>query len=137
MAYLSRRFMKQITLLGSVLVAAVALSACDPKPKPRQKPAPSGDNPTEVKPQSPTTPTIDPDSVEPKEKTPDPDPIPKNKIPEPASQRNPEYAIKVEGKTGYVKSPYDNQGRLIDVRGLPPATEAECPYTHRTFLVPP
>ena len=137
MAYLSRRFMKQITLLGSVLVAAVAMSACDPKPKPRQKPAPSGDNPTEVKPQSPTTPTIDPDSVEPKVKTADPDPIPKNKIPEPPGQRNPEYAIKVEGKAGYVKSPYDAQGRLIDVRGLPPGTEAECPYTHRTFLVPP
>ena len=32
---------------------------------------------------------------------------------------------------------YDGQGRLIDVRGLPPGTEAECPYTHRTFLVPP
>ena len=137
MAYLSRRFMKQITLLGSVLVAALALSACDPKPKPRTKPAPSGDNPTAINPQGPNVPTIDPTSVEPTVKTPDPDPIPKNKIPEAPGQRNPEYAIKVEGKAGYVKSPYDTQGRLIDVRGLPPGTEAECPYTHRTFLVPP
>ena len=32
---------------------------------------------------------------------------------------------------------YDTQGRLIDVRGLPPGTEAECPYSRRTFLVPP
>ena len=136
MAYLSRRFMKQITLLGSVLVAALALSACDPKPKPRQKPAPGNDPAAQNAPAT-NVPTIDPGNPEPTTKTPDPDPIPKNKIPEPPGQRNPEYAIKVEGKAGYVKSPYDAQGRLIDVRGLPPGTEAECPYTHRTFLVPP
>lgn len=129
--------MKRITLLGTVLLAAFALSACDPKPQPRQKPAPGPDKPGEEKPQGTNIPTIDPDSVEPTVKTPDPDPIPKNKIPEATGQRNPEYAIKVEGKAGYVKSPYDGQGRLIDVRGLPPGTEAECPYTHRTFLVPP
>lgn len=64
------------------------------------------------------------------------DPTPHVKIPPPPTQ-NPEYAIKAEGKPGYVKSPYDSQGRLIDVRGLPPGTEAECPYTRRTFLVPP
>ena len=46
-------------------------------------------------------------------------------------------AVKVADKPGYVKSPYDSQGRMIDVRGLPPGTEAECPYTRRTFLVPP
>lgn len=130
--------MKQITHLGSVLVAALALTACDPKPKPRQKPAP-GNDPAVQNPQATNVPTIDPGNPETNTtvKPPDPDPIPKNKIPEPPGQRNPEYAIKVEGKTGYVKSPYDNQGRLIDVRGLPPGTEAECPYTHRTFLVPP
>ena len=88
-------------------------------------------------PQGPNVPTIDPNSVGPNVRANDPDPIPKNKIPEAPGQRNPEYAIKVEGKAGYVKSPYDTQGRLIDVRGLPPGTEAECPYTHRTFLVPP
>ena len=129
--------MKQITLLGSVLVAALALSACDPKPKPRQKTAPGSTAPGLENPQGPNVPTIDPNSVGPNVKVNDPDPIPKNKIPEAPGQRNPEYAIKVEGKAGYVKSPYDTQGRLIDVRGLPPGTEAECPYTHRTFLVPP
>ena len=68
----------------------------------------------------------------------DPTPAVKNdKIPPPPTPNNPEYAIKVEGKPGYVKSPYDTQGRLIDVRGLPPGTEAECPYSRRTFLVPP
>jgi autotransporter-associated beta strand protein len=54
----------------------------------------------------------------------------------PPTQNNPEYAIKADGMPGYVKSPYDPQGRLVDVRGLPPGTEAEDPYTRRKFLVP-
>ena len=48
-----------------------------------------------------------------------------------------EFATKAEGHPGYVNSPFDPQRRLIDVRGLPPGTESECPYTRRTFLVPP
>ncbi len=67
----------------------------------------------------------------------DPTPVVRNEKVPPAPVNNPEYAIKVADKPGYVKSPYDTQGRLIDVRGLPPGTEAECPYSHRTFLVPP
>jgi tetratricopeptide (TPR) repeat protein len=49
---------------------------------------------------------------------------------------SPRFATRVPGKSGYVMSPYDSQGRIIDVRGLPYGTEAECPYTHRNFLVP-
>ncbi len=68
----------------------------------------------------------------------DPTPVGKSdKIPPAPVQNNPEYAIKVPEKPGYVSSPYDPQHRLIDVRGLPPGTEAECPYSRRTFLVPP
>jgi hypothetical protein len=60
-----------------------------------------------------------------------------NVVPDPKPRGNPEYGIKIEGKTGYVKSPYDGQGRPIDVRGLPPGTEVEDPYTPgRTLLVP-
>jgi hypothetical protein len=48
-----------------------------------------------------------------------------------------QYGIKVEGKAGYIRSPYSGDQRLIDVRGLPPATEIEDPYTPgRTILVP-
>ena len=62
---------------------------------------------------------------------------PKRNIPDAPKPSAPEYASKADGKPGYVQSPYDSQHRLIDVRGLPPGTEAECPYTRKTFLVPP
>ncbi|MEK0449607.1 MAG: hypothetical protein RL088_1875 [Verrucomicrobiota bacterium] len=47
----------------------------------------------------------------------------------------PTLAKKVEGKPGFVESPFA-QGKLIDVRGLPPGTEIECPYSKRPIAVP-
>ena len=121
------------------LAVAAGLSSCDKsKNNPRQKPA---QGPKLVEQGTPVQEIADGgDTTSEKKKRDDVvDPTPavkKNNIPPPPAQ-NPEYAIKVDGKPGYVKSPYDTQGRLIDVRGLPPGTEAECPYTRRTFLVPP
>src|SRR5438094_265614 len=130
--------MNRLILSILSLAVVVSLSACDRKANPRPSSAhgprtadrgtdyldgggPS-DSPVEKK----------------RDEVVDPTPATRNdKIPPPPTPNNPEYAIKVEGKPGYVKSPYDTQGRLIDVRGLPPGTEAECPYTRRTFLVPP
>ena len=56
-------------------------------------------------------------------------------VPPPATG-TPDYAIKVPGKPGYVRSPYTKEEKLINVQGLPPGTEAKDPYTDRTFLVP-
>jgi len=128
-------------ILSILSLAAVAgLSACDrSKSNPRQKPA-QGPKVTE---QGSTAKHDDGDedgatTKKKRDEVVDPTPATKNdKIPAAPTPNNPEYAIKVDGKPGYVKSPYDTQGRLIDVRGLPPGTEAECPYTRRTFLVPP
>lgn len=53
--------------------------------------------------------------------------------PPPVAQ--PTLAKKVEGKPGFVESPFA-QGKLIDVRGLPPGTEIECPYTKRPIAIP-
>ena len=124
----------------SILSLAVALSvgACNKSNNPRTKPVP-GPRLTDEK--KPSNDNVDGDST-PREKhkqdeVVDPTPAVKNKIPPPPTPNNPEYAPKAEGKPGYVQSPYDSQHRLIDVRGLPPGTEAECPYTRRTFLVPP
>jgi predicted small lipoprotein YifL len=130
--------MKRTILSLLSLALVVSFTACE-KNRPRQMPA-----------QGPRTPDVpptryveapDPDAFPPERKTRDdvvdPTPAPKHNIPAPPTPSNPEYAIKVDGKPGYVKSPYDSQGRLIDVRGLPPGTEAECPYSRRTFLVPP
>lgn len=122
------------------LTVVIGLSACDQsRRRPRQKPM-QGSRVTE------TTSTTVRDSEgsdegvitkKKRDEVVDPTPEKKNNIPPAPTPNNPEYAIKVDGKPGYVKSPYDTQGRLIDVRGLPPGTEAECPYTRRTFLVPP
>jgi hypothetical protein len=120
------------------LTAVVSFTACD-KNKARQKPVP-GPRTTDTHNTTKIAEGNDPDAFPPETKkrdeVVDPTPATKHNIPPAPVQNNPEYAIKSE-KPGYVKSPYDSQGRLIDVRGLPPGTEAECPYTRRTFLVPP
>ena len=131
--------MKRFTFSILSLTVAVGLSACDKsKNNPRQKPAQGTKivEPGTIKKHD----DGDEDTAPPKKKhdeVVDPTPEKKNNIPPAPTPNNPEYAIKVDGKPGYVKSPYDTQGRLIDVRGLPPGTEAECPYSRRTFLVPP
>lgn len=61
--------------------------------------------------------------------TPAANPVPSPPVVQPA------FAKKVEGKPGFVESPYA-QGKLIDVRGLPPGTEIECPYTKRPIAIP-
>lgn len=48
-----------------------------------------------------------------------------------------EYGKKVDGKPGFVTSPYAGQhSGYVDVRGYPPGTEVRDPYTGRSFLVP-
>ena len=130
--------MKSFAFAGIALAAAVSFTACDPKPHGRPEPAPG---PQSRQPTRPGSATLPPDEVKVKTEettTTETKPNSGNVIPEPTPQRkNPEYGIKIEGKTGYVKSPYDSQGRPIDVRGLPPGTEVEDPYTPgRTLLVP-
>ncbi len=45
-------------------------------------------------------------------------------------------AQSVPALPGYVRSPYTNPPRLVDVRGVPPGTTMACPYTNRRFVVP-
>jgi len=46
----------------------------------------------------------------------------------------PKYAIRVPGKSGIIKSPYD--GKLLDATGVPPGTEVKDPSTGKIMLVP-
>lgn len=133
--------MKRIIFALTAVAFVFALSACDPRRRVRDRPAPGPDTIQPIKPGGPTLPPDEDtrpgnrDTSDGPDRGPKVNPVP---VPEPpAAQKNPEYAIKIDGKPGYVKSPYDQAARMIDVRGLPPGTEAECPYTHRTFLVPP
>ena len=54
---------------------------------------------------------------------------------EPAASATPK-GIPVPGKPGFVRSPFDSEGRFIDVRGLPSGTEARDPYTDQVFVTP-
>ena len=132
--------MKSFALAGFALVAVFSITACDPKPKTRPEPA-AGPRTTQTEtrpgsatldPEEPNTRTTTTTTREATETKP-----PGNVIPEPTPRKNPEYGVKINGKPGYVTSPYDASGRPIDVRGLPPGTEVEDPYTPgRTLLVP-
>lgn len=42
----------------------------------------------------------------------------------------------VEGLSGYVRSPFTNPPRLVDVRGMASGSKVVCPYTRKPFLVP-
>ena len=42
----------------------------------------------------------------------------------------------VPGKPGYVFSPFDKEGRYVDVSGFPSGTKVKDPWTNKIFLVP-
>lgn len=61
-----------------------------------------------------------------------------NNTPSPAmidSQKIP-AAQAVPGLTGYVRTPFTNPPRLVDVRGMAPGSKVVCPFTNKPFLVP-
>jgi hypothetical protein len=53
-----------------------------------------------------------------------------------ASQENFPTAKAVPGKSGYVFSPSDTEGRYVDVSGFAPGTKVKDPWTDKIFLVP-
>ena len=53
-----------------------------------------------------------------------------------ASQENFPTAKSVPGKSGYVFSPFDAEGRYVDVSGFPPGTKVKDPWTDKIFIVP-
>ena len=52
------------------------------------------------------------------------------------SQENFPTAKAVPGKSGYVFSPFDTEGRYVDVSGFASGTKVKDPWTDKIFLVP-
>ncbi len=46
------------------------------------------------------------------------------------------YAVPVQGRPGFVTSPYSPNGGLVDVRGFSSGTEVKDPYTGKIFITP-
>lgn len=133
--------MKNISFTTTLIAAALMVSACSqsrPPKRPAQghRPHPEDVEPTRPDPATPPgddlpDPTPTPGTVPPPPSTP-----PGHNIPPPPQPAGPApYGVKVDGKPGFIASPFAS-GKLIDVRGLPPGTEIECPYTNRPILVP-
>lgn len=84
-----------------------------------------------------TTPAADPaaatspapvlTSTAPSTPVPPPSQIPTSSLP---------VAQTVPGLDGYVRTPFTNPPRLVDVRGMAAGSKVVCPYTRRPFLVP-
>lgn len=47
------------------------------------------------------------------------------------------FGTRIPGQPGLVKSPYDPDGRSVDVREFAPGQMARCPYSGKVFRVPP
>jgi outer membrane biosynthesis protein TonB len=67
-----------------------------------------------------------------------PEPPPPAPTPKPQPQPQPEtlpFGIPVQGKKGWVYSPYDRE-QLVDVTGIASGKKVRCPWTSKIFLVP-
>jgi uncharacterized Zn-finger protein len=102
----------------------------EPKPAPKVEPKPA------AKPQPVETPKVASTAPAPapsKSQTPPP-PAPK---PAPAAAPKLPFGTAINGRPGFVNSPYAEKHQLVDVTGLSVGTEVKCPYTGKLFRVPP
>lgn len=81
-----------------------------------------------------TPPTTDPATTG--NVPPSQDPTPPPTVTPPPTNSGPPYGIKVNGKPGFVYSPFDKTAGIVDVQGMAPGTKVRCPYTGKIFIVP-
>ena len=108
----------------------------EPKPSPKVTPKPAAKSqPVETPKVASTAPAPAPAPAPSKPQTP-PTPPP---APAPAAAAAPKlpFGTAINGRPGFVNSPYAEKHQLVDVTGLSVGTEVKCPYTGKLFRVPP
>ncbi|XHR28218.1 MAG: hypothetical protein ACFUZC_20105 [Chthoniobacteraceae bacterium] len=120
--------MKRILLCS--LLSCSLLAACAPHKRTTVYRAPFPREETQVEvPPAPVAPDTTANMAPAPAPTATPTPAPK--------KRDVLYGVPEPGKPGFVRSPYNPQGGLLDCRGYPPGTEMKDEYAPgRTFLVP-
>lgn len=90
-------------------------------------PSTGGSNATVGVPTQPQQPPVQPTN---------PTPAPPPTVPSQTKPSSLPVGIKVNGKPGFVYSPYDKTAGIVDVQGMAPGTKVKCPYTGKVFIVP-